>query len=54
MRSQNIVGSMANSADPDQTAPKEQSDQSLHCFLGITVPVFRSIMVMHSVRIILM
>ena len=21
----------ANSADPDQTAPKEQSDQGLHC-----------------------
>ena len=21
----------ANNADPDQTAPKEQSDQSLHC-----------------------
>ena len=22
---------MANSADPDQTAPVEQSDQGLHC-----------------------
>ena len=22
---------LANSADPDQTAPKEQSDQGLHC-----------------------
>ena len=23
----------ANSADPDQTAPKEQSDQGLHCLI---------------------
>ena len=23
--------SWANSVDPDQTAPKEQSDQGLHC-----------------------
>ena len=25
-----LIG-MANSVDPDQTAPKEQSDQGLHC-----------------------
>ena len=25
--------SQANNADPDQTAPKEQSDQDLHCLL---------------------
>ena len=25
-------GTMANSADPDQTAPKEQSDLGLQCF----------------------
>ena len=24
---------LANGADPDQTAPKEQSDQGLHCLL---------------------
>ena len=24
--------SMTNSVDPDQTAPEEQSDHSLHCF----------------------
>ena len=26
-----ITGRMAHIADPDQTAPKEQSDQGLHC-----------------------
>ena len=25
---------MTNSEDPDQTAPKEQSDQGLHCFIS--------------------
>ena len=25
---------MSNTEDPDQTAPKEQSDQGLHCLLG--------------------
>ena len=29
---------MANSADFDQTAPKEQSDQSFHCFV---LPLFQ-------------
>ena len=29
----------ANSADPDQTAPKEQSDQGLHC-LPLSPQVF--------------
>ena len=28
-----MLAKMANSADPDQTAPKEQSDQDLHCLL---------------------
>ena len=27
------VDRMANSVDGDQTAPKEQSDQNLHCLL---------------------
>ena len=26
---------MANSVDPDQTAPKEQSDLGLHCLLRL-------------------
>ena len=32
---------MANSADTDQTAPSEQSDQDLHSFLrpGPSVPI---------------
>ena len=29
----------ANSVDPDQTAPKEQSDQGLHC-LSFSVSIF--------------
>ena len=29
---------MANSVDPDQTAPLEQSDQNLHCLLRHTCP----------------
>ena len=28
---QYLAGRQINSADPDQTAPKEQSDQGLHC-----------------------
>ena len=32
------VDGMANSVDPDQTAPKEQSDQGLHCFLRSSCP----------------
>ena len=32
---QTVDSKMANSADPDQTAPiEEQSDLSLHCFLN--------------------
>ena len=30
------VERMANRVDPDQTAPKEQSDQNLHCLLRHT------------------
>ena len=29
---------MANSVDPDQTAPQEQSDQNLYCLLRHTCP----------------
>ena len=29
---------MAYRADPDQTAPKEQSDQGLHCLLKYICP----------------
>ena len=32
------VDRMANSVDPDQTAPEEQSDQNLHCLLRHTCP----------------
>ena len=32
-RYHNIGGEIANSVDPDQTAPKEQSDQGLDCLL---------------------
>ena len=28
-----VQTTLANSEDPDQTAPKEQSDQGLHCLL---------------------
>ena len=38
----------ANSAEPDQTAPKEQSDQGLHCLLKHTVQIFRVNMVFVS------
>ena len=31
---------MANSADPDQTAPEEQFDQGLHSLLRYSVPIF--------------
>ena len=36
---------MTNSVDPDQTAPKEQSDLGLHCLLDLSVLVLRSYMV---------
>ena len=32
------VARMANSVDPDQTAPQEQSDQNLNCLLRHTCP----------------
>ena len=31
---------MANTVDPDQTAPQEQSDLGLHCLLHTSTPVF--------------
>ena len=33
---------MANSVDPDQTAPKEQFDLGLHCLLRPVCPSLRS------------
>ena len=30
---------MANNVDPDQTAPLEQSDLSLHCLSDLSVPI---------------
>ena len=32
------VNRMASSVDPDQTAPKEQSDQHLHCLFRHLCP----------------
>ena len=32
------VDRMANSVDPDQTAPLEQSDQNLHCLFRHICP----------------
>ena len=32
------VDRMANSIDPDQTAPQEQSDQNLHCLFRNICP----------------
>ena len=37
MRPINADG-LANSVDPDQTAPKEQSDQGLQCLFRLTCP----------------
>ena len=34
---------IANSVDPDQTAPKEQSDLGLHCLLSSIFPNTRKI-----------
>ena len=34
---------MATSADPDQTAPKEQSDLGLHCLLSSSVSMLESL-----------
>ena len=33
-----FVGKLANSVVSDQTAPQEQSDQGLHCFLRLFCP----------------
>ena len=38
-----IAVRLANSADPDQTAPKKQSDQGPHCLVIICVHCFRSV-----------
>ena len=35
-----IRNRMANCADPNQTAPKEQSDQGLHCLFRQFCPSF--------------
>ena len=35
---QGISWRMTNSAEPNQTAPKEQSDLGLHCLLSIFCP----------------
>ena len=39
----NDAGGMENSADPDQTAPKEQSDLDLHCLLRPTCPNIKNV-----------
>ena len=40
---------MANSVDPDQTAPKEQSDLGLHCLLRLLcMPHFFRIIAVQS------
>ena len=36
----NMISEMANSADPDQTAPKEQSDLRMHC---LDMPFFQAL-----------
>ena len=38
---------LANSADPDQTAPKEQSDLGLHCLTSFLPQYFRVSMIVH-------
>ena len=42
---------MANSADPDQTAPQEQSDQDLHCLLMHVCPncEYKSLISQHHI-----
>ena len=40
---------MANSVDPDQTAPKEQFDLGLHFCLDSSVQIFRLTMVLPEV-----
>ena len=40
MNNKIIFNEMANSADPDQTAPREQSDLGLHCLLRHFVGIF--------------
>ena len=36
---------MANSVDPDQMLHSAASDLGLHCFSGLSVPIFRVMMV---------
>ena len=45
---------MANSADPDQTAPKEQSDLGLHYLSKPLYPIFKVIPVATPVADLLM
>ena len=46
---------MTNSEDPDQTAPQEQSDQDLHCFVSPICPntsiftVYSTLKIMHNI-----
>ena len=35
------VDRLANSVDPDQTAPYKQSDQNLYCLFRNIIPIFR-------------
>ena len=35
-----------NSVDPDQTAPKEQSDQGLHCLAIVNIKTFLYIQIL--------
>ena len=43
------IDGVANIVDPDQTAPKEQSDQGLHCLLR---PVCLNILTLYSMSYI--
>ena len=51
----NEVNRMTNTEDPDQTAPKEQSDQSLHCCVSPICPntyiftVYNTLKIMHNI-----
>ena len=42
---------MANSADPDQTVPKEQSDQGIHYFFGYFCLSFKAFLMYRLVNI---
>ena len=41
---------MANSVDPDQTAPLEQSDLGLQCLLDLSIRKLRIIMERHVLQ----